>query len=206
MIHSAVVAVALLSTAITLSAQSAPPLRAFPRSTGFSFGLASFSKRSESDFGGRFSYKGSLIVGGRFDQPLSRRTGLLIALGVAPLSQQRGQGEGSTVLSDKLMVAIADAAIGWRFKPIAPVFFSAGGGLTYATKPSAAVATGSVAEPHALFAIGYDSPSKSRWNIRTVLSNRLVFVGADSDSTTNEEAVAYDWTLEIGGRYRLPQR
>jgi len=206
MIHSTMVLVALLAAVNTLSAQSAPPVRAFPKSTGFSLGVANFDSRSESAPDGRFSYKGSLIVGGRFDQPLSRRTGLLVALGVAPLSQQRGQSSESTVLNDKLIVAIADAAIGWRFKPIAPVFFSAGGGLTYATKPPAAIATGSIAEPHALLAIGYDAPSNSRWKIRTVFSYRMVIVGADSDSTTTEKSLAHDWTLEIGGRYRLRER
>jgi hypothetical protein len=197
-------AFALVSSIAT--AQSSAPLLAFPRSTGVALGVSSFGIRSTNAGGGQFSYKGSMIVGGRFDQPLSRRTGLLLGLSLAPLSQQRGKGGGSVVLSDKLMVAIADAAIGFRFKPIAPVFFSGGGGITYATKAAANSATGSVSEPHVLLALGFDAASNTRWNIRTVFTNRFVMVGDDSDLNTTSESMAYDWTFEIGGRYRFGSR
>jgi len=193
-------------TSTVASAQSAAPLLAFPGSAGATIGVSTFGIRSKNAGGGQFSYKGSLVVGGRFDHPLSRRTGLLVGLGLAPLSQQRGKGGGSVVLSDKLMVAIADAAIGFRFKPIAPVFFSGGGGITYATRPAANTATGSVSEPHVLLGIGYDAPSSTRWNVRTVFTNRFVMVGDDSDLNTTSESMAYDWTLEIGGRYRFGGR
>jgi hypothetical protein len=201
----AVIAALTLASTVT-SAQSALPLLAFSRSAGFNLGLSTFGVRSTNSAGGKFSYKGSVVIGGRFDQPLSRRTGLLIGLGLAPLSQQRGKGGGTVVLSEKLMVAIADAAIGFRFKPIAPIFFSGGGGITYATLPPANPASGSVSEPHILFAVGYDAPSSTRWNVRTVFTNRFVMVGDDNELSTTSESMAYDWTLEIGGRYRFGGR
>ena len=201
-----IVASAVLFGASAASAQFTPPLQAFPRSAGVSVGIASFARRSTNSVGAQFSYKGSAVVTGRFDQPLTRRTGLLLGVGIAPLSQQRAKGGQSVVLSDKLMIGILDAAIGFRFKPVAPIFFSAGGGLTYATKPPANSASGSVSEPHALLAIGFDSKSDGRWNIRTVFTNRLVFVADDSDLNTTSESSAYDWAFEIGGRYRFSGR
>ena len=201
---TAVAAVTIMSSVAI--AQSSAPLLAFPRSAGFAAGVSSFGARSTNAGGGEFSYKGSIILGGRFDQPLSRRTGLLLGLSVAPLSQQRGKGGGSVVLSEKLMIAIADAAIGFRFKPIAPVFFSGGGGLTYATKAAANSATGSVSEPHVLLGIGFDAKSGTRWNVRSVFTNRFVMVGDDSDLNTTSESMAYDWTFEVGGRYHFGSR
>ena len=202
---------AALATALALctpaaSAQSTPLLQAFPEATGVSLGVSSFGLRSRSAAGAQFSYKGSVVVAGHYDHPLTRRTGVLIGLGLAPLSQQRAKGGQSVVLSDKLMLALADAAIGFRFKPVAPIFFSFGGGMTYSTKPPANSASGSVAEPHALFAIGYDTKSDTKWTVRTVFTNRLVFVGDDGDPTTTAESSAYDWTFQIGGQYRLGGR
>ena len=198
----------LLLAAATLvsnvaSAQATPPLLAFPRSSGASLGVSGFGTRSTNSGGGSFSYKGSLVVGGRYDHPLSRRSGLMLGLSLAPLSQQRGKGGSSVVLTEKLMVGIVDAAIGFRMKPVAPVFFAFGGGVTYATKPPANTATGAVSEPHALFAIGYDAPTRTRWNVRTVFTNRLVIVGEDSDLNTTSESSAFDWTFEVGARYRF---
>jgi hypothetical protein len=184
-------------------AQTAPLLLAFPRSSGAAIGVAGFGERSRNSGGGQFSYKGSVIVGGRYDHPLSRRSGLLFGLSLAPLSQQRAKGQSSVVLTEKLMVAIVDAAVGFRMKPVAPVFFAVGGGITYATKPPATTASGAVSEPHALFAIGYDAPTSTRWNVRTVFTNRFVIVGDDSDLNTTSESSAYDWTFEVGARYRF---
>lgn len=197
-----VVALAVLASTVA-SAQSAPLLLAFPRSGGAAIGVSGFGNRSANSGGGTFSYKGSVVVGGRYDHPLSRRTGLLVGLSVAPLSQQRGKGGSSVVLTEKLMIGIADAAVGFRLKPVAPIFFAVGGGITYATKPPANTATGAVSEPHALFSIGYDAPSSTRWNVRTVFTNRFVIVADDSDLNTTSESSAYDWTFEVGGRYRF---
>jgi hypothetical protein len=135
--------------------------------------------------------------------PLTRRTGLLLAAGIAPLSQQRGQSSSSTVLSEKLMVGIADAAIGFRFKPSAPVFFAAGGGLTYSTRPPVPESTGSVMEPHAVISVGYDAGSSDSWNIRTVLNNRVVIVGDDGMPETVDKSMAYDWSFDLVFRYKF---
>ena len=201
-----ILASALLLGASAASAQSTPPLQAFPEAVGASIGVSSFGLRSRNSAGAQFSYKGSVVVAGHYQHSLTRRTGLLIAAGLAPLSQQRAKGGQSVVLSDKLMLAIADAAVGFRFKPVAPVFFSAGGGMTYSTKAPTNGVSGSVAEPHALLAIGFDTKSDSKWNVRSVFTNRLVFVGDDGDVNTTSESSAYDWTFEIGGRYRLGGR
>jgi hypothetical protein len=200
--NSLLVLAATLASTVA-SAQSTPLLLAFPRSAGATIGVSGFGNRSHNSGGGQFSYKGSLVVGGRYDQSLSRRTGLLVGLSVAPLSQQRGKGGASVVLTEKLIVGMVDAAVGFRMKPVAPVFFALGGGITYATKPPANTATGAVSEPHALFAIGYDAPSSTRWNVRTVFINRFVIVGEDSDLNTTSESSAYDWTFEVGARYRF---
>jgi hypothetical protein len=193
-------AAALLAT--PLAAQSRPPVLAFPRSLGPAIGVASFNPRSTSS-GASFSYKGSVVVSGKFDMPLTRRTGLLLSAGIAPLSQQRGQSSSSTVLSDKLMVGVLDAGIGFRFKPSAPVFFAGGGGLTYSTRPPVPESTGSVMEPHVLLAIGYDAGSSDSWNIRTVLNNRFVIVGDDGMPETVDESMAYDWSFDVVFRYRF---
>lgn len=195
----------MLTTASSLAAQSSVPVRAFPRSAGASFGVASFDTRSQS-LGAKFTYKSSLTVGGRLDQPLSRRTGLLLNAAVAPLTQQKGEGTGSTVLSNKLIIGVVDAGIGFRFKPSAPVFFLAGGGLTYATRPPVPESTGSVAEPHGVIAIGYDARSTDAWSIRTVFTSRIVIPGDDNDALSEASSFATDWGIEVGGRYTFGKR
>lgn len=198
-------AVAAALIGAPLAAQTRAPVLAFPRSAGPAIGIASFSARSTSS-GASFSYKGSVLVSAKLDMPMTRRTGLLLSAGIAPLSQQRGQGASSTVLSQKLMVGILDAAAGFRFKPSAPVFFAGGGGLTFATRPPVPEATGSVMEPHVLFAVGYDAGSGDAWNIRTVLNNRFVIVGDDGMPETVDESLAYDWSFDLVFRYRFPRR
>lgn len=185
-------------------AQRRPPALAFPRSAGPAIGIASFGTRSTSS-GASFSYKGSVLVGGKFDMPLTRRTGLLLSLGLAPLSQQRGASNVSTLLSEKLMVGIADAAVGFRFKPSAPVFFAGGGGVTYATRPPVPESTGSVMEPHVLLAVGYDAKSGDTWNVRSAFSNRFIMVAADDSAPTVDKSIGYDWTFELIFRYTFPR-
>lgn len=190
----------LLATASALSAQSSLPVRAFPRSAGASLGLTTFDTRSKS-LGAKFGYKSSLTIGGRFDQPLTRRTGFLLNTAIAPLTQQRGEGVGSTLLSEKVIIGLVDAGVGFRFKPSAPVFFLAGAGFTYATRPPVPETSGSVTEPHGLIAIGYDAKSMDAWSIRTVFTARLVKPAEDADELSEPSSLATDWGIEVGARY-----
>ena len=197
---------AMLATAGSLSAQTTPPLRAFPTAVSAALGLASFDPRVTENEVASYAYKGSLLVSLRYDQPITRRTGLLLSLATAPLSQQRGESDVSTVLTDAVVIGIADVAAGFRFKPTAPVFFSAGGGMTYATRRAYPDASGAATEPHALFAIGYDAKSSNSWNVRTVFSNRFIIPSEDDQPETERKSFAHDWTLEIGGRYVFGKR
>jgi hypothetical protein len=198
--RACIVALAMLLVSIPLGAQTRALIRAFPRSFGAAVGVGGFKTRS-TDTGRNYTYKSSLGLHGRFDTPVTRRTGLLFGAGLAPLSRQMEHNPVSTIIADRLMVGTADAALGFRFKPGAAVFFAAGGGLTHATKPPAPTTRGAVTEPHALLAIGYDGKSSEAWNIRAVLNNRWAFVADDGEAGTIEVSTARDWTVEFGFRY-----
>ena len=131
---------------------------------------------------------------------------------LSPLSRQRTENSVVTELHDRVLILRADAALAWRFIPRAPVFFFGGGGILAASKPAYPNFDESVTEPRALFGLGYDRPAAGRWNFRIVATGFITmpaepdaanWSGADSPPSITAESTVFDWTVELGARYRL---
>jgi hypothetical protein len=200
---------ALLFCAASASAQIPRTAPAFVPALSPWIGVTSFGSRQE--FGSTdASYRGSLTVGVRGDLPLTRRLGLLGNVSVSPMAKQRTEDPFGTQLHEQVTVVRADAALGFRLIPRAPVFFFGGGGILAATRPAFPDFDDSVIEPRALFGVGYDRPSTGRWNFRIVATGfitmpadvePLSWVGAGGVPDVRTKSTAFDWALELGGRY-----
>ena len=123
----------LLVCAAPSAAQIARTAPAFPPALSPFIGVTSFGDRQA--LGSRkASYRGSFTVGVRGYLPLTQRVGLLGTVSLSPLAKQRTDDPFGRSLHDRVTVMRADAALGWRFIPRAPVFFYAGGGILAAIR------------------------------------------------------------------------
>ena len=193
------------------TAQIQTALPAFEPSISPWFGVTSFGTRqTNGDFDA--SYRGSITIGMRGEIPLTQRVGLLGNVAISPAAKQRFEGPVATELRDNVTILRADLALGWRFIPRAPVFFFGGGGILRATRPAYPDFNQSVTEPRGLFGFGYDRPASGRWNFRLTATG-FVTKAAEPDPNTWQAAgtppdvevksAAFDWTVEVGARYRF---
>jgi hypothetical protein len=204
----------LLLAVLALSAQVAPAqiartAPAFVPALSPWIGVTSFGARQA--FASRdASYRGSLTVGVRGDLPLTRRLGLLGNVSLSPLAKQRTEDPFGTQLHEGVTIVRADAALGWRFIPRAPVFFFGGGGILAATKPAFPQFDESVVEPRGLFGLGYDRASAGRLNFRVVATGFITapadpdpgsYVGSGEVPVLVIKSTTFDWALEVGARY-----
>jgi hypothetical protein len=197
----------------TAAAQIARTAPAFVPSVSPVIGVGSFGARQA--LGSRDArYRGSLTVGVRGDLPLTRRIGLLGTVAIVPFARQRTEDDVGAELHERVTILRADAALGWRFIPRAPVFFFGGGGVMAATKPAYPEFDDSVIEPRALLGLGYDRQSSGRWNFRILATGfftspaepePLSWVGPGGVPPVRTKSTAFDWTLEVGGRYTFPR-
>lgn len=201
----------LLSLAVQARTQLAPELRSFEPSITPWIGSTFYDKRLSAP-NRKAGYRNSPTVGLRADFPITRRIGLIGGVSVSPMSKQLEESSFGSSFVENVTAYRAEAGLGWRFKPTAPVFFYGGGGVFGATKYALPGTSGSVLEPMAAFGLGYDRASKGRWSFRAALTTYLVFPSApdppsDSPDLKIEAAsVAQDWALQIGGRYMLSRR
>ena len=201
--------------AIALATSAARPLTAHAQFSGarVSFEPALTTWLGPMLFGHRLKqggseagYRSSIALGARGEYPLSRRTGLMVNVALAPFSRQQTEtAETDRAIWGKAVVYRADAGVSFRFKPTAPVFFYAGGGVVGATKyawPVEADISGTPIDPQAAFAVGYDGARRGRWNFRATYAGFVVFPTA-SGSQVEAKATAYDWSVQLGARYAL---
>lgn len=182
--------------------------RAFEPSLSITFGPSSYGTRLLRA-GGDSKYKpaSSFVVSAWYDRPLTRRTGLLVGAGLAPVSGQHEDQpppEPFSVTRGSLMIATADVGLAGRLKPSAPVFFMVGGGVLASTKGITGIKEiqpeKKLLEPHADFTIGVDGKRRSRWGWRILYVNRWAFprdIGVPDIKATSS---AHDWTFQVGAR------
>ena len=156
-----------------------------------------------ADGNARYRYSSSLALGVGGDWPLTRRSGLLLDVTVAPLADQSQEIGSERFLGTRAFAWRTTLNLGWRFKPAAPVYFAAGGGVFGATKPAEPNTSGSVMEPEGTFTVGYDGKRLGNWNVRGAYVGHLVkaSVPDGSASTATAESISYDWVLQVGLRY-----
>lgn len=196
-----------------------PSLAAQPRRSAPAFeaaispwaGISSFGTRQASPIQ-TASYRGSFTLGVRGELPLTQRVGIMANVAISPFAKQRTEGAVVTELHERAVITRAEAALAWRFIPRAPVFFFGGGGVMSASKPAFPDFDQSVVEPRALLGIGYDRPSAGRWNFRVSVTGFITspaepdaaaWSGAGTPPAVTAESTVFDWSLELGARYRL---
>lgn len=212
--RAAIVAACALAAALPAGparAQFGTARRAFEWAVTPWIGASGFGTRyTTPGFGTRYS--SSLAGGLRGDLPLTRRLGILANVEVAPFARQKTSDEsGSAVLTARTYLWRGDVGIGWRFKPVAPVFFYAGGGVVGASRPSYPGFIGSVLDPQAAVGVGLDRPSTGRVNFRAAYTAYFVFprdltatdwAGSAPAPHPSAKSGAYDWALQFGLRIR----
>jgi hypothetical protein len=193
---------AVAALAARAGAQFGDAGRAFESAVTPWIGPMSFGNRLQFNFI-EARYRSSIAAGARAELPLTRRLGAMANVGVAPFSRQQTEDPNSRqVFRANTIVYRADAGLSWRFKPRAPIFFYAGGGVTGASRyamPADDLA-GSVIEPQAAFALGYDAGQRGRWNFRVVYAGYVVFPTSTA-SEIKAKGAAYDWAVQLGARY-----
>ena len=195
----ALAAVALGATPAEAQAERAR--RAFEPALSLTLSANQFGTRLEGP-SAEYRYKNSAGLGVWGELPITRRTGLLATANVAPLSKQRAEGANDNVAVYGSVLAYgADAGIGARLKPSAPVFFFLGGGVVAASKIADPNDDGSVFEPRGTVAVGYDARRRGPWNLRALYAGHLVVPGEGNLPDTSAASTAYDWSVQVGGRY-----
>ena len=186
--------------ALPAAAQTPRAIRAFEPAVTPWVGMRSFGDRARAVDRSTTKYGGSYAIGAMFEVPLSRRTAFTADLHVAPSAGQRLNAPTGVVSYDDALATSLTAGLAARFRPQAPVFFFAGGGILSVSKKSVADAEGSVIEPVGDFGFGYDGARVGAWNIRGVFRGYVV-KPADPDSPGFEATGgAFDWAVGIGAR------
>ena len=198
---------------------AAQPTRAFPLAVSPWVGINSFGHRWTVNSLEKASLGGSVGVGARLDAPLTRRIGVLLNTELAPRSAQVTRGEATQQSFAHTVAYRADLALGWRFKPSAPVFFAFGGGVVGSSKGPYPGFNKSSMAPEASATIGYDrgqgTVGASRWGFRFAFANYFVFpnppgandfVLPESAPSVKARSVAHDWTVQLGARYAIGTR
>jgi hypothetical protein len=184
-------------------AQAERPRRAFDPAVSLTASISLFGARLTDSFGS-YGYRNSIGVGLWGELPMTRRTGLLALVNVAPLSAQRAELSGSnTALFKDVVSYTADLGVGARLKPAVPVFFLLGGGVHGATHYAHPQAGGSVVEPQGTVGVGYDAGRSGRWNVRAAVLGHVVKPADPGEEQITAKSTSFDWSFHIGGRYAL---
>jgi hypothetical protein len=184
--------------------------RAFEPAVSPWIGLGGFGHRYTNSVVEAGFYS-SVSMGLGADLPVTRRIGLLLNTEFAPRSAQRTKSDAATTQYERVTQLRADLSLGWRFKPRAPIYFFAGGGIHHSSKAAYPGFDGATTHPEATFGLGFDKARKSGspWNFRMVFANHLVFpkapdAGSFSGGTVAPQldvhSTAYDWTVQLGAR------
>jgi hypothetical protein len=195
--------VAAAAIAIPARAQTPRVARAFERAVTPWIGLRNFGARAFSPLGGDASYSPSLAVGGMFDLPLGRRTGVLLDVHVAPLGKQDLSDESSVTQFSRVFTYGATAALAGRFRPQAPIFFFGGATILGANKRAVPGEDGGAFSPGATLGAGLDLARTARVGARIVYQAYFVKPPDTEAIGYRAESRSMDWTLGIGARIAL---
>ncbi|MGI8497354.1 MAG: hypothetical protein ACR2OG_07220 [Gemmatimonadaceae bacterium] len=200
-----------LASAAPLSGQLLESRRAFEPAVSLWIGPTIFGPRV-SVGGQDYSYSSSVSLGMRAERSITRRAGIMGDVSVAPLSKISQRSAISRSDSSRALVFRADAALGWRFKPRAPVFFFAGGGIVGASR-RAGPAGGSATDPEVTYGLGYDGSSGGAggWNFRAGYQGHVVFPGkppaaAAESAQPVARSSTHDFSIQLGARYTFSRR
>ncbi|MDQ6887607.1 MAG: outer membrane beta-barrel protein [Gemmatimonadota bacterium] len=191
------------------SAQLLESHRAFEPSASLWIGPTVFGPRV-SVGGQDYSYSSSVSLGARAERSVTRRVGLLGDVSISPLSKISQRSSISRSDSSTAVVYRANAALGWRFKPSAPVFFFAGGGMVGANR-RAGPTGGSSTDPEVTYGLGYDGGTQNRWSFRAVYQGYVVFPSAppataDGSARAVARSTTHDFSIQLGARYSFSRR
>ena len=193
----------LLATALAAlpaGAQTPRVRRAFEPALVPWIGVRSFGDRAKSVSGARAGYGGTFSVGAAVEVPLSRRTGFMADLHLAPSAGQRLEDDDGISTYENAMGISFSAALAARLRPQAPVFFFAGPGVLFMTKKAIADASGSTIEPMADFGFGYDAARVGGWNVRGIVHGFFVKPADPESPGFSATGSAFDWSVGIGAR------
>lgn len=196
--HILILASAL--AALPAAAQTPRVRRSFEPALTPWIGVRSFGDRAKSVSGARAGYGGSFTVGASLEVPLSRRTGFVADLHLAPSAGQRLEDDDGIATYENAMAISFSAALAARLRPQAPVFFFAGPGVLFMTKKAIADASGSTIEPMADFGFGYDGARVGRWNVRGIVHGFIVKPADPESPAFSATGSAFDWSVGIGAR------
>ena len=186
--------------ALPADAQTPRVTRAFEPALVPTIGVRNFGDRATSVSGSRAGYGGSFTVGASFEAPLSRRTGFMLDLHLAPSAGQRLESPDGVVTYENALGASLTALLAARLRPQAPVFFFAGGGALAMTKKPIADAEGSTLEPMMDVGFGYDGGRIGVWNVRGIFHGYFLKPADPESAGFAARSSAFDWSAGIGFR------
>ena len=183
-----------------------------PTSVALTAGMHNFGTRVIGG-GARHRYSGSMEFEVRGERAISRRFGVMLAAMAAPLSAQRTEGAacnaeceraggGETRIFAPVRAFGAEAALSFRFKPAAPIYFYCGAAymrfslfadVLDAPRPATdiGVATG----------FGLDQKVSDRYNLRFQFAWNMMRPDAPPPPTLNSpKSFTRDFRLSIGVR------
>ena len=195
--------VAAAAIALPARAQTPRAASAFERAVTPWIGIRNFGDRAFSPLAGHASYSPSLTVGGTFDLPLTRRTGVLLDVHVAPLGKQDLSEDESAVQFSRVFAYGATAALAGRFRPQAPIFFFGGATILGANKRAVPGEEGGAFSPGATLGAGLDLARSARVGARIVYQAYFVKPPDTEAIGYRAESRSTDWTLGIGARIAL---
>ena len=195
--------VAAAAIALPARAQSPRVARAFERTATPWIGLRNFGTRAYSPLSGDASYSPSLAVGGMFDLPLGRRTGVILDVHVAPLGKQEVSDDESSARFSRVFAYGATAALAGRFRPQAPIFFFGGATIFGASERAVPGEEGAAFSPGATLGAGLDLARSARVGARIVYQAYFVKPPDTESIGYRAESRSTDWTLGIGARIAL---
>jgi hypothetical protein len=144
-----------------------------PNSLSAGFGFRLFGTRLTAP-GAAHEYANSMELELRGERAISRRFGIMIAGMVAPNSAQK-TNQGVTGTFGLVRAYGGELALSFRFKPIAPIYFYAGGAfMRFSRFADRADAREAASEFGTALGMGMDQPVTDGFNVRFQLAWNLM--------------------------------
>ena len=163
------------------------------------FSVASGGQSFSTDAG----YSPSMALGVMYDAPLTRRVGFIGDVHVAPLGRQESRTDSTAVQGERVFSGGVTAALGFRFRPQAPVFFFGGATAEVSSRKAILQSTGSAIAPGATAGVGLDLARLSHVGARIVYQAYWLKPGDPNSGSWRAQSHTFDWTLGLGARINL---
>lgn len=152
------IACALLCVPLAVNAQA-------PNSVAFGGGFRLYGTRLTGP-NAKYKYAGSMEFELRGERAISRRFGVMLAGMFAPNSAQKTE-QGFTGIYESVRAFGGEAALSFRFKPIAPIYFYGGAAyMRFSRFADVLDAVKAANEFGTAFGIGIDQRVTERYNLR----------------------------------------